>query len=129
MDENRSRVRLLQPDDQFQQDALTGSAATEHRQSFAAANRQINSAQDRLCAEGLVQALQNHGETGAVCVGIFNRVVMAVICRAQRNCIVGAHHGKNTRIIFTKTTSARMTKRDDKTTELVAERPTPSVPP
>ena len=66
---------------------------------------------------------------GAVPLGIFNCVVVVALCLAQRDCLVGMHHGKNTRINFTKTTSASMTKREDKTTELVAERPTPSVPP
>src|ERR1700674_2156481 len=39
------------------------------------------------------------------------------------------HHEKNTRMNFTKMTSARMTKSEDRTTELVAERPTPAAPP
>src|ERR1700691_3698335 len=38
-------------------------------------------------------------------------------------------HGKKIRINLTRMTSAKITNREDNTTELVAERPTPSVPP
>src|SRR6202167_6456498 len=56
-------------------------------------------------------------------------MVVAGFCRAHRNVWVGVHHGKNTKINFTKMTSAKMTNREANTTELVAERPTPWVPP
>ena len=39
MDANRSRVRLLQADDEPQQYALSGAAAPQHRQGLAAASR------------------------------------------------------------------------------------------
>ena len=38
-------------------------------------------------------------------------------------------HGKTMRINLTRMTLARITNSDDSTTEVVAERPTPSVPP
>src|SRR5580658_2615997 len=47
----------------------------------------------------------------------------------RQDLLFGGHHEKNTRIIFTKMTSARMTKSEERTTELVAESPTPAVPP
>jgi hypothetical protein len=38
-------------------------------------------------------------------------------------------YGKKIMMNFTSTTSARMTNKEDKTTELVAARPTPTAPP
>src|SRR5271154_6372153 len=43
--------------------------------------------------------------------------------------LVSHVHGKNMRMSFTSTTSARITNSEDKTTELVAARPTPAAPP
>ena len=55
MNANRSRVRLLQADDDPQQDALAGATAPEHRQSLAAAHAQADPVQDLLTSEGLMQ--------------------------------------------------------------------------
>src|SRR3990170_384581 len=57
-----------------------------------------------------MQVLKHHGQ---LCPVAFHR----------------ASYGKNIRINRTSKTSARMMKRDDKTTEFVAARPTPAVPP
>ena len=57
------------------------------------------------------------------------------VCRLQRNLIDYVHnfsravYEKNMIMSFTSTTSARITNNDDKTTELVAARPTPAAPP
>src|SRR5579863_1637796 len=60
MDANRSRVRFLQSDDESQQYALTCAAAAQHRQGLAAPHCQVNSVQDLLTSEGLMQVLDAH---------------------------------------------------------------------
>ena len=61
MDIHRARVRLLEPDDDLQQNTLAGTTAAEHRERFTAGDRQVNPVQDHLGAEGLVQTSQDHG--------------------------------------------------------------------
>src|SRR5271166_4724348 len=58
-----------------------------------------------------------------------SRQGVGAFLHGRQNVLFRVHHGKNTRMNFTRTTSARMTKSEDRTTELVAENPTPAVPP
>jgi len=55
------------------------------------------------------------------------------LCASHRKLISCGHsitrYGKKTIMIFTSTTSARITNSEARTTELVAARPTPSAPP
>src|SRR5580704_5779113 len=126
VDANRSRVRLLQADDEPQQYALTGTTAAQHRQGLAAAHAQADPVQNLLTSEGLMQGLDDDNWRTAVCLGV---------CRLHRDLIDYVHnfsratYGKNMIMSFTSTTSARITNSEDKTTELVAARPTPAAPP
>src|SRR5271157_4966063 len=130
VDANRSRVRLLQADDEPQQDALTGATASQHRQGLAAPHGQANPIQNLLTSEGLVQVLDGNNWRAAVFLGSFllhgNLFDCVHTCFAS--CLSNGH-GKNMRMNFTSTTSARITNSEDKTTELVAARPTPAAPP
>ena len=69
MDANRSRVRLLQADDEPQQYALAGATAPQHRQGLAAAHGQANPVQDLLASEGLMQVLDGDNWRVAVSLG------------------------------------------------------------
>jgi len=60
VDIHRARVRLLEPDDDLQQNTLAGATAPEHRDGFTAGDRQVNPVQDHLVTEGLVQTSQHH---------------------------------------------------------------------
>src|ERR1019366_3860851 len=54
VDTNRSRVGLLQADDEPQQHALTGATAPQHRHGLAAPHVQANPVQNLLTSEGLM---------------------------------------------------------------------------
>src|SRR5271157_2163853 len=58
-----------------------------------------------------------------------SRQGVGAFLHGRQNVLFRVHHGKNTRMNFTRMTSAKMTKSEDRTTELVAEKPTPAVPP
>ena len=53
---NRTRVRLLESDDELQQHALPGAASAEHGERLATNDRQTHVVQDMLCAKRLVDA-------------------------------------------------------------------------
>ena len=110
VDLNRTGVGLLESDNQLQEDAFSRAASPEDGQRFAAAHLQIDTVQHGLTAEAFVQVLQR--DRGLTLLAVHR-----------------ASYGKNTRIIFTRMTSARMMKSEESTTESVAARPTPSVPP
>ena len=94
----------------FKQHALARAALSEDRQRLALRHFQIDSVQHFLFAERLAQCFHLNRRCGF---------------RGFRRC----RHGKNTWISRTSSTSARMMKSEERTTELVAARSTPSVPP
>src|ERR1700679_449473 len=57
LDENQSRIRLLQADDEPQQDAFAGATAPKHRQSLTTVHGQTDPIQNLLASEGFVQVL------------------------------------------------------------------------
>src|ERR1700733_4451327 len=69
VDENRSRVRLFQADDDSQQYTLARAAAAQHRQSFAALHAQAYPVQYSLISERLAQALDGDNWRAAVFLG------------------------------------------------------------
>ena len=71
VDANRSRVRLLQADDEPQQYALASATAPQHRQGLAAAHGQADPVQDLLTSEGLMQVLDGDDWRTAVFLGFF----------------------------------------------------------
>jgi len=111
-------------------------------QGFAALHRQAHPVQNLLTSEGFVQVLDSDDRRTAVGLGfalldrslscVFSRSVLECVHKLFRdasNSIPIKSYGKNMRMSFTSTTSARITKRDDSTTELVAAWPTPAAPP
>src|SRR5208337_2646753 len=129
MNANRAGVGLLQADDQLEQHTLTGATASEHGQGFAILHSQINAVQDNLITERLMQAAQNNGWSITLPAGACYRRGGGALFHSKQGFLFRMPHGKNTRMNFTRMTSARMTKSEDRTTELVAENPTPAVPP
>ena len=120
----------FEADDEPQQYALAGAAASQHGQGFSAAHAQTDPVQNLVAAEGLVQVLDGDNRRTAVLLRfrLLHRNVIGcghVCLRLPR--IAG--YGKTTRMNFTSTTSARIRKSEPSTTELVAARPTPSAPP
>jgi len=104
--------------------ATAPSASPQQRQSLGAADGQGDPVQDPLASERLMQVLDgNHRRTS----------VFPGLCTSHRKLISCDHsitrYGKKTIMIFTSTTSARITNSEARTTELVAARPTPSAPP
>jgi len=73
VDENRAGAGLLQADDQLEQDAFAGAAATEHGQSFATRDGQIDAIQNDLAAKGLMQAPQDNSWSVSLPAGGFRR--------------------------------------------------------
>src|SRR6202047_1977207 len=73
-------------------------------------------------------ALQEQSGCVTVSGGAFYRSGAALL-HCKQDFLLRRHHEKNTRMNFTKMTSARMTNSEERTTELVAESPTPAVPP
>ena len=69
VDANRSRVRLLQADDEPQQYAFAGTTASQHRQRLAAAYGQADPVQNLLISEGLVQVFDCNRGSSAVFPG------------------------------------------------------------
>src|SRR3984885_10145170 len=69
VNENRSRVWLLQADDEPQQDALAGAAAPEDCQGFAALHAQADSVQNFLRAKRLMQVFDSYYCRAAVFLG------------------------------------------------------------
>ena len=130
VDANRSRVRLLQADDEPQQYALAGTTAPQHRQGLAAPHGQANPVQNLLTSEGLMQVLDGDNWRIAVFLGFssLHRNLIDCVHTCFASCLINVH-GKNMMMNFTSTTSARITNSEDKTTELVAARPTPAAPP
>ena len=106
---NGSIVRFVQSNNQFQKNTLSRAASTQYGDRFTLSDLQVNSIQDSLPAETFMEVL--HDDCWA---GIF---------------LHSTSYGKNTMMNRTSTTSARMMKSEESTTELVAARPTPSVPP
>src|ERR1700683_5632278 len=72
MDANRSRVRLLQTDNDSEQNALTRSAASQHGQGFAAAHSQSDPVQDMLASEGLTQLFDRNSRHTGVFSGFWS---------------------------------------------------------
>jgi hypothetical protein len=130
VDTDRSRVRFFQADDEPQQHALAGTAAPQDRQGLAAAYAQADPVQNLLTSEGLVQILDGDNRGTAVFLGFasLHRNLIDCVHISFASCLTNVH-GKNTIMSFTSTTSARITNNPDKTTELVAARPTPAAPP
>ncbi len=130
VDANRSRVRLLQADDEPQQYALAGTTASQHRQGLAAAHGQADPVQHLLTSEGFMQVLDGDNRRTAVFLGFFwlHRNLIDCVHNCFTSSLINVY-GKNMRMNFTSTTSARITNSEDKTTELVAARPTPAAPP
>src|ERR1700674_806658 len=69
VDANRSRVGLLQADDEPQQYALTGTTAPQHRQGLATRHGEANPVQNFLTSEGLMQVLDGDNWRAAVFLG------------------------------------------------------------
>src|SRR5436190_4459549 len=113
---NGAGVWFLQPNDQFQEHTLSRAAPSQYGHRLALCDLQVHPFQDSLRPKVFVQAL--HYDCGT-CLFVFVFVFV----------LHGVSYGKNTRMKRTSTTSARMMKSEDSTTELVAARPTPSVPP
>src|SRR6266404_8143577 len=110
VDANGPRVGPLQSDDQFQQHALARATPSKDRQGLTMRHFQIDSVQHFLLAERLAQSFYLNRRRGFL-------------------GFLRCHHGKNTWISRTSSTSARMIKSEARTTEFVAARSTPSVPP
>jgi len=116
----------LQADDQLEQHALAGAAAPEDGQSFSTGHGQIDPTQYDLATERLMYASQNQRGCVSLSGAFYGSGAALLRCKQE---VLFRHHEKNTRMNFTRMTSARMTKSEDRTTELVAESPTPAVPP
>src|SRR4029077_8218027 len=129
LDEDRARIGNLQADDELEQDAFAGAAPAQHGQGFATSNGQLDAVQNDLAAEGLVQGAQEHRGLVALASRTFDPGSRAAYLDTGQDGWFWLHHGKNTRMNFTNRTSARITKSEERTTELVAESPTPAVPP
>ncbi len=102
VDEDLPVVRPVQPDRVVQQDGLAASRTAQHDDGLAAADRQIDAAQDEVVAEALLHA------------GVADEVV--------------AHHNTRRNILVRKK-SEMITEIEDTTTVLVVALPTPSAPP
>src|SRR3984957_873946 len=113
-------IRMIKPYDQFQQNTLPSATATQNGKRLPANDRQTNSVQNMLCAKRFVEIPKHQCRLAGTA---------GWTTTPQVNVRSGWLHGKKIRISFTRMTSAKITNREDKTTELVAERPTPSVPP
>ena len=126
---DRTGVRMLESDDELQQHALPGAASAEHGERLATNDGQTDVVQHMLCAKRFVNA-SKHQRRLAGTSRRLSDVIDAVQGDGFRESVASVRlHGKKIRISFTRMTSATITNSDDSTTALVAERPTPSVPP
>ena len=128
MDANRSRVGLLQANDEPQQHALAGATAPQHRKVSPRVTVRLIPFKTFWLPKDLMQALD--GDSRHACLLGF---LLACIC-GLIDCVHSWLSAclmlrKKMMMTFTSTTSARITNSDDKTTELVAARPTPAAPP
>ena len=112
---DRTSIRIVESDDEPQQHALPRAASAEHGERLTVNDRQTDAVQDMLCAKRLVD-VSKHQDRLARPAGRLLSWLSGL-------------SWKKIRINLTRMTSARITNSDDKTTALVAERPTPSVPP
>ena len=90
VDANRPRIRLLQPDDQFQQHTFSGSTAPQHHKRFSIAERQIHSIEDFLRAERFMQDFQDHSghEITSVCMLFAPLTKWSVMRAVVSSCVI-----------------------------------------
>ena len=91
---------FCKPDDQLQQHAFAGSAAPQHRQSFPAANRQIDPVETFCAPKDLCKPFSSNEASTAVvrAASRHSRGVWPLSVASRRDCLARMHHGKNTRI-------------------------------
>src|SRR5215471_17895450 len=102
----------MQSGNKFQQDALARAALPEDDHRLSALCRDVNTVQNLLRTEGFVKAADHQ-----------RLLIGALPGTACFRWIGDSHVGKNTWMNRTRITSARMTNSEERTTELVAERP------
>src|SRR5262249_55896902 len=103
-----SRIGRLQADEELQQYTLAAAASADDGDSLPSSNLEADSVQDSLSPKGLPKVLNSNG-------GVL--------------VVIHSYAPQTVRIRRTKMMSAKTTNSEDNTTELVADLPTPSVPP
>src|SRR6266702_4068183 len=100
-------IRFQKRDDQFQSDALAGTAAAENAERLARAHAERHVSQDLLCTKRFRNLIEYD---------------------SRRPLIHRALSGKMKKINLIRSTSSRMINKEETTTLLVAAFPTPCAP-